>query len=212
MRVLGYVRVSTGSRRANGAGLQAQREAISRECEKRGWELVEIIEDAGVSGKTLKRPGIADALVRLEAGEADALMAAKLDRLSRSMLDFTALMALAQKQRWAIVVLDLNVDTTTPAGEAMAHMLATFAQFERRLIGQRTREALAVRRSQGVRLGRPRTLPDDLVQRISAARASGLSLGKIAATLNDGGVPTAQGGKRWYPSTVRAVLLSLDPS
>src|SRR3954452_16823891 len=119
-------------------------------------------------------------------------------------------MALAQKPRWAIVVLDLNVDTTTPAGEAMAHMLATFAQFERRLIGQRTKEALAVRRSQGVRLGRPRTLPDDLVQRIRAARASGLSLGRIAGTLNDGGVPTAQGGKRWYPSTVRAALLSND--
>jgi DNA invertase Pin-like site-specific DNA recombinase len=63
---------------------------------------------------------------------------AKLDRLSRSMLDFTAVMAQAQKQGWALVALDCAVDTTTPAGEAMANVLATFAQFERRLIGQRT--------------------------------------------------------------------------
>jgi DNA invertase Pin-like site-specific DNA recombinase len=71
----------------------------------------------------------------LERGRADALVVAKLDRLSRSMLDFTAVMAKAQKEGWALVALDCAVDTTTPAGEAMAHVLATFAQFERRLIG-----------------------------------------------------------------------------
>jgi DNA invertase Pin-like site-specific DNA recombinase len=86
------------------------------------------------------------------------LVVAKLDRLSRSMIDFTGVMAKAQKQGWALVALDCAVDTTTPAGEAMAHVLATFAQFERRLIGQRTREALAVKRKQGVRLGRPQDL------------------------------------------------------
>ena len=64
---------------------------------------------------------------------------AKLDRLSRSMLDFSKLMAKAKKQRWALVALDCAVDTSTPSGEAMANMLATFAQFERRLISQRTR-------------------------------------------------------------------------
>jgi DNA invertase Pin-like site-specific DNA recombinase len=71
---------------------------------------------------------------------------AKLDRLSRSMIDFTGLMAKAQRQGWALVALDCAVDTSTATGEAMANMLATFAQFERRLIGQRTREALAVGR------------------------------------------------------------------
>ena len=63
-------------------------------------------------------------------------------------------MAKAQKEGWVLVALDCDVDTSTPAGEAMAHMLATFSQFERRLIGQRTREALAVG-PEGVRLGRP---------------------------------------------------------
>ena len=71
------------------------------------------------------------------------------------MLDFTALMATAQKQGWALVALDCAVDTTTPAGEAMANVLATFAQFERRLISQRTKDALAAKKAQGVRLGSP---------------------------------------------------------
>ena len=107
-------------------------------------------------------------------------MAAKLDRLSRSMIDFTALMATAQKQGWALVALDCAVDTTTPAGEAMANVLATFAQFERRLISQRTREALAVKRSQGVRLGRPPTLAARTVSRIRREREQGKTLAAIA--------------------------------
>ena len=68
---------------------------------------------------------------------------------------FTGLMATAQKPGWALVALDCAVDTTTPAGQAMANVLATFAQFQRRLISQRTQEALAVKRAQGVRVGRP---------------------------------------------------------
>ena len=82
-------------------------------------------------------------------------------------MDFAGLMAQAGRKRWALGALDLNVDTATPAGEAMAAMLATFAQFERRLIGQRTKEALAVKRQQGVRLGRPRTVAAAVVERIA---------------------------------------------
>jgi nitrite reductase/ring-hydroxylating ferredoxin subunit len=90
-------------------------------------------------------PGVRAALEALEAGSASALVVAKLDRLSRSMLDFAKVMAAAQRQSWALVALDVAVDTTTPAGEAKANVMATYAQFERRLIGQRTREALAVK-------------------------------------------------------------------
>jgi DNA invertase Pin-like site-specific DNA recombinase len=143
----------------------------------------------------------------LEAGDASALVAAKLVRLSRSMIDFTGLMATAQKQGWALVALDCALDTTTPAGEAMANLLATFAQFERRLIAQRTREALAVKRAQGVRLGRPPTLDPAIVKRIHRERKRGLSLARIAEGLNADAVPTGHGGARWWPGTVRAVLL-----
>jgi DNA invertase Pin-like site-specific DNA recombinase len=89
----------------------------------------------------------------------------------------------------------------------MVHMLATFAQFERRLIAQRTREALAVKKAAGVRLGRPPTLPQAVVRRIQRQRARGDSFRKIAADLNQAQVPTAQGGAQWYAATVRHVLL-----
>lgn len=190
----------------SGAGLDAQRSAIAAECERRGWTLVGVIDDAGLSGRDLKRPGIQAALEVLARGEADALVVAKLDRLSRSMLDFAAIMAMAQKQHWALVALDVNVDTTTPAGEAMAHVMATFAQFERRLIGQRTREALDAKRRQGVRLGRPPAIPHELSVRIRNLRDDGATLRQIAATLNEEGVPTPRGGSEWRPSSIERLL------
>ncbi|MGD9735921.1 MAG: recombinase family protein [Solirubrobacterales bacterium] len=210
MQVIGYVRVSTDEQGESGAGIEAQRTAITAECERRGWQLLNVAEDPGFSAKDLRRPGIQAALGALSRHQADGLVAAKLDRLSRSMIDFTALMAMAQKQGWALVALDCAVDTTTPAGEAMANVLATFAQFERRLIGQRTKEALAAKRAAGVQLGRPRALPDHVVDQVAAERRQGGTLREIATRLNDDGVPTAQGGARWHASTVRAVLLSAE--
>jgi predicted helicase len=112
----------------------------------------------------------------------------------------------ATKQHWALVALDCAVDTTTPAGEAMANVLATFAQFERRLIGQRTREALAIKKAQGVRIGRPSALSAAVRERIYAEHHAGESLTAIASMLNDEQVPTAQGGRQWWPSTVRSIL------
>jgi DNA invertase Pin-like site-specific DNA recombinase len=206
-RVIGYVRVSTDEQADSGAGLAAQRSAIEAECERRGWELVEVAEDAGYSGKDLKRPAIRVALDRLDAGEADGLVVAKLDRLSRSVLDFAAFMERAQRKGWAVVVLDLGVDTATPQGELVANTFAAFAQFERRLIGQRTREALAaLPPERRAKVGRPRQLDAKVARRIRNLRSRGHSLAKIAERLNADDVPTAHGGAKWYPSTVRAVL------
>jgi DNA invertase Pin-like site-specific DNA recombinase len=210
MQVLGYVRVSTNEQGDSDAGLEAQRRAIAAECKRRGWQLVDVIEDAGYSAKDLKRPGIRAALEALQKREASALVVAKLDRLSRSMLDFAALMNAAQKQNWALVALDLGVDTSTPSGEMMANVLATFAQFERRLIAQRTKDALAVKRSQGVRLGRPPELSERVRNRIRGMRGRDMSLRAIADKLNADGVPTAHGGARWHASTVKAVLANLE--
>src|SRR5438105_12248783 len=106
MQVLVYVRVSSDEQRSSGAGLAARRAAIEDECRRRGWQLVEVIEDAGYSAKDLKRPGVQVALETLQRGEAGALVVAKLDRLSRSMLDFTAEMARARKQGWALAARD----------------------------------------------------------------------------------------------------------
>jgi DNA invertase Pin-like site-specific DNA recombinase len=134
------------------------------------------------------------------------VVVAKLDRLSRSLMDFSALMERARRRGWALVALDLGVDTTTPAGEMLANVLASFAQYERRIIGQRTKDALAEKRRQGVRLGRRRVLDKDVVARIVGAREAGQTLAAIAGDLNAEGVPTARGGQRWYDSTVRCVL------
>ena len=93
--------------------------------------------------------------------------------------------------------LDLGVDTSTPAGEMMASVLATFAQFERRLIGQRTKDALAVKRAQGVRLGRPREMSSEAVARIRELHRSGHRVAEIARILDREGIATPRGG-RWY--------------
>jgi DNA invertase Pin-like site-specific DNA recombinase len=208
--VIGYTRVSVNEQADSRLGLEAQRAAILAEAERNGWTVVDVIEDAGYSGKDLRRPGITAALDALTKHRADALVVSKLDRLSRSMLDFAGLMDRATRQHWGLVALDLNVDTTTPAGEAMAHVLATFAQFERRLISQRTRDALAQAKIHGTRSGRPigrtSSLPSAVVRRVVRERAKGRTLRAIAAGLNADQVPTGQAGASWYASTVAAVL------
>lgn len=208
MKIIGYIRVSTGEQAESGAGLAAQRATLEREIAVREWELIEICEDAGVSGSTLRREGLHRALGLIEAGQADALAVAKLDRLSRSLLDFAALMDRSRKNGWAVVALDVGVDTTTPNGEMVANVMATFAQFERQLIGQRTKEALAMKRAAGVRLGRPPSVPLTTVRRTRKLRADGMTYQAIAGVLNAQGVPTGQGGRQWWPATVRKVLLA----
>ena len=206
-QVVGYIRVSTDEQGASGLGLEAQRRLIEEECRRRGWDLVQTFEDAGASGKSLGgRPALSGALEAVRSHSSDALVVAKLDRLSRSLLDFATLMEAARKEGWALVALDLGVDTTTPAGEMLASVLASFAQYERRLIGQRTKDALAVKRRQGVRLGRPLAIENAVVRRIAEARAAGLSLRAIAEKLNVDAVPTGHGGAKWHASTVNSVL------
>jgi len=209
MRAIGYVRVSTSEQGTSGLGLDAQRTAIEGEVARRGWDPACIVEDIA-SGKSLdRRPNLAAALEALDRGDAEVLIVAKLDRLSRSLVDFAGLMARARRKGWAVVALDLGVDMTTPAGELVANVIASTAQYERSLIGERTRAALAAKKAQGHRLGRPVALPADVRTRIAHERAEGRTLAAIAEDLTYEGVPTSQGGARWYPSTVQAVLRSL---
>jgi DNA invertase Pin-like site-specific DNA recombinase len=115
------------------------------------------------------------------------------------------MMEQARKRGWSLVALDLGVDTSTPSGEMMASVLATFAQFERRLIGQRTKDALAMKREQGVQLGRPREMSPEAVSRIQELDRLGYRLREIANVLNAEGVPTPRNG-RWHPPGVARVL------
>ena len=126
--------------------------------------------------------------------EADVLVAAKIDRVSRSTSDFARLLDHAEKKGWKVVVLDVEVDTTTAAGRLVVEVVSAAASFESRRIGERQRAVHAVRRSQGKRAGQAPLLPGAVRSRIAADRADGISLNAIAAALNDEAVPTAKGG------------------
>ncbi len=189
-----------------GVGLEDQRAKIIAACAVRGFELVEVFEDPEVTGKHLNRPGLQAALEVLEAGGAEVLVSAKLERLARSTIAFGTLLERAERGGWSIVVLDFDLDTSTAAGRLVANVMAAVAQWEREAIGERTKAALAVKKSQGVHVGRRSTLPAGVVDRIVALRAAGVSLAAIAAELDADGVATGQGAAGWQPSSVRAVL------
>ncbi len=206
-----YRRVSTREQAYKGAGLSAQRTAQELGLQMRGatalnWDCT----DRGKSGKNLQRPGLEAALAHVYAGEAGGILVSKLDRLSRSLLDFAYLMAKADREGWNIVALDLGVDLSTPAGKALAGMLAIFAEFERNVIRQRTKDGLAEKRAAGVRLGRPRSVDLDLLTAIIAAYHGEGSYNATAKLLNEALVPTISGGKQWYPAVIQKLVLSQD--
>jgi DNA invertase Pin-like site-specific DNA recombinase len=204
VRVVGYARVSTDEQAATGASLTAQRDEIAQEAARRGWDVVAVHEDGGTSARTLDgRPGLSAALRSAAAGDADALVVTKLDRLSRSLIDFAGLLERARREGWAVIALDLGVDTTTPAAELVANVMAAVAQWERRAIGERTRAALAVRRRDGVRLGRPPVVGPVIRARVVSERAAGRTFRAIAAQLTADGIPTAHGGASWGGETIR---------
>ncbi len=179
---------------------------FEEEAARRGWSLVAVHEDL-VSGKTRKRrQGLEAALEVVDSGSADVLAAVRVDRLSRTLRDLIELMDRSVQEGWALVTLDLRVDTTTPHGKAMARMAGVFAELERDLISERTKAALAVKKGQGAKLGRPVTMSPNVRRRIRRMRSRGHGWSAIARKLNRDGVATAQGGKRWYPSTVRAMF------
>jgi DNA invertase Pin-like site-specific DNA recombinase len=205
MHILGYLRVSTEEQARSGLGMEAQKERIHQEALRRGWT-VEWITDDGYTAANLDRPGITAALSALRTHEANALVVAKLDRLSRSLLDFARLMEQAQREKWNIVCLDLGIDLSTPQGQLMANVMASFAAYERDLIRQRTRDALQALKSRGVRLGRPVVVSAQVRAMVVQWRAAGATLQGCADALNAAGVPTAHGAERWRASTIRSVL------
>jgi DNA invertase Pin-like site-specific DNA recombinase len=207
IRAIAYVRVSTTEQAVDGASLEAQQVALEAEAVRRGWD-VEVVSDSGFSAKSLNRPGLQSALARLDAGDADALLALRLDRLSRSVVDFAGLLARARKRHWRLVMLSPDLDTEDAAGKFTAHVLAAAAEYERDLIGARTREGMEQRRAEGVHLGRAPVLPLAVVERVVAERDAGTSIRVIARSLTADAIPTARGGAVWSPSSVQSVLRS----
>ncbi|MFJ3392306.1 recombinase family protein [Leifsonia aquatica] len=202
--VIGYTRVSTEEQGRSGLGLDAQRAAIVAHAEAKGWKVV-WHTDEGKSAKSLDRPALQTALAALRRGEAEAIVVAKLDRLSRSMQDFSTLFARAKRERWSLIAIDLGVDTTTATGKLVANVMGSVAEWEREIIGERTSAALKAAQARGIKVGRPRALSRDAEVRLYELRALGLSFAKVATQLNTEHVATAHGGA-WQASTVARIL------
>jgi DNA invertase Pin-like site-specific DNA recombinase len=199
-----YCRTSTEEQQN---GVQSQRERLVAEAERRAWEYS--VEEEHASGKTLaRRPVLREVLDRLDGfGPDGVLAAAKLDRIARSTRDFASILERADRRGWHIVVLDLGgerLDTGTAMGRAMAKMAMVMAELESELIGERTREGLAVVKANGRQLGHPSTVPAEVRRRIAELRAEGLGLRAVADRLNAEGVPapSRKKGARWHATSV----------
>jgi DNA invertase Pin-like site-specific DNA recombinase len=211
IRAIGYARVSTETQGADGLGMHAQRTAIETSVLGRGWTLVGIEEDVASGKSTDGRPGLLRALDRVEAGQADALVVAKLDRLARSVVDGGQILKRAAEKGWLLVVTDLGLDTSTPMGKFGAHILLAAAELERSMISERTKAARAELVRQGKPVGgRPKgswSIPDEVRQRIVAERRGGSTFTAIARGLDADGIKPAR-ADHWHVETVRKVVFA----
>lgn len=226
MKVIGYVRVSTEEQAVNGQSLDAQRAKLEAYAKLYDLDLIGVVVDAGVSAKSLNRPALQEALAKLRKGEAAGLVIAKLDRLSRSVKDWNALIdgyfgEKAGKQLFSVAD---SIDTRTAAGRLVLNVLMSVAQWERETIGERTRDALRFKISKGERCGKvrfgfdlvvngqdvgilvPNAREQEAIALMRELRASGKSYPAIAAELTARGIQTRE-GKTWQPTTVRNILL-----
>lgn len=207
MRALAYYRVSTDEQGQDGYGMGAQRSAVEAFAARKGWTLVESYEDVA-SGKTLaRRPGLKDAMERMEdrgqnGSRPEVLVVAKLDRLARSTLDFARILERSAERDWKLAIVDLDMDLTTPYGKFTSTIIMAIAEVERALIGERTKAALRIAKQRGAPIGRPRAATPELLEELWRLRGSGLSLRKTADALNDSGVLGPQGG-RWTGRSVQ---------
>lgn len=196
--IYAYCRVSTQEQGDVGHGLGAQREAISQ----RYPDGVTFVEDVA-SASTLDRPGLSDLLDRITDG--DTLVVAKLDRISRSVIDWCGLVERANDGGWTLVALDFNLDTGSVSGRFVATIMMAFAQMERELISERTKAGLAEAKRNGVQLGRPSRVPQSVQSMIRTMAYKGLSQRASADKLNADGVPAAEGGK-WSAQGIGRVI------
>lgn len=139
--VVGYVRVSTQMQAQEGVSLDAQRRKIRAYADLYDLDLVEIYADEGASGASLQRPGLQRALSSLQCGRATGIVISRLDRLTRSVRDLSELLTNVFASADLISVSD-NIDTRTPTGRLILHVLTSVAQWEREVGAARTSEGI----------------------------------------------------------------------
>jgi len=156
IRAVGYCRVSSEDQAKSGISLPAQRAQLKAFCQARRWQLIEVLADEGISGKSMRnRPGLQAVLTMLQEHRADVLIITKLDRLSRSVRDIFALVEDEFASNGSsLVSIGENLDATTAMGKAFIGIIAVLAQMEREQIAERTKAALDHIKSTGRHLGR----------------------------------------------------------
>lgn len=202
-----YARVSTQMQVNDGMSLDAQERELRRAAEHAGFTNFELLREEGRSGKSIKgRPILSAALDRLDRGDAAAIFVTRIDRLARSTQDFLSIVDRANKNDWRIVMLDLNLDTSTYQGRFVVTIMSALAEMERAIIAERQKDVHKDRREKGLKwgvdLGPKQMISDDLYAKIREYRSLGMSYKKISDRLNKDGIKSAL-GKKWYPSTVK---------
>ena len=207
-KTVAYLRVSTEKQSDLGVSIEAQQQKVQAYAGLYDLELVEIIIDAGASAKTLERPGLYKALSMLKSGEADALLVVKLDRLTRSVADLGRLIeTYFAPGKAALLSVSEQIDTRSAAGRLILNILASVSQWEREAIGERTRDAMHYKQSQGEYIGGhapygyqivngaqvEEAFEQDVIQQAKRLRHSGLSLTAIARELEGMGIVTRNG-------------------
>jgi site-specific DNA recombinase len=221
-RAVAYLRVSTDKQAERGVSLEAQEAKVRAYADLYDLELVAVVVDAGVSAKTLDRPGLQRAMAMLDAGEADGLLVTKLDRLSRSVGDWAILIDRYFGEKAARLLFSVgdSIDTRTAAGRLVLNVLMSVHQWEREAIGERTRSAMQHKKGKGERVGSIPygfSLSEDgvalveveaeqaVLQEARTLRDAGLSLRGIATELDRFGL-RSRAGRRFDPKQVARMV------
>lgn len=207
-----YARVSTQMQVEDGISLDAQERQLRFAAEMAGYEVV-LLKEEGRSGKNIRnRPILRQALEDLDSGKASALYVTRLDRLARSTQDFLSIVDRSQKFGWRLALLDIGLDTATHQGRFVVTIMAAMAEMERGMISERAKDIHKDRRDNdkrwGIDLGPKPMIEEEIRAEIKHLRDKGLSYKLIAENLNSREIPTSNGGKQWYASTVRHAYLS----
>jgi len=216
---IGYIRVSTSEQAIEGISLDNQKTKIRSYCSLNDLKLVEIIEDAGKSGKNLNREGIQELLTRIRDKSINAVIVYKLDRLSRKVIDTLTLIETIEKASITFHSLNEKIDTGTAVGRFFLNITASLAQMERDLVSERTKDALQMKISNGQRAGQIPygwRLSDDgntlikhekeqeAISLIKRLHKKGYSYRAICVELEKAGHKPI--GKTWHPKTIGSVL------
>jgi DNA invertase Pin-like site-specific DNA recombinase len=202
--VVGYTSGSDPTR-THDREITEQAATIMRECRRRGLNLLEVVRDREpANGKGLGRPGLAYALERIAAGQAQGLVVAELSRITWSAAELGEVIDWLARSNARLVAAAHALDTEDEDGRLAAQVLREVSRWERARLSERTRNGLEAARRSGRSTGRPAVTDDpDLSERIARMRAQGMTLQAIADRLNEEGVPTVRGGARWRHSSVQ---------